>query len=50
LYESKGEVKKAIAFYGRFADLWKTADPELQPLVRDVRKHMAELATSEPKR
>ena len=49
LYESKGDRKKAIEYYGRFVDLWRDADPALQPLVSDVRRHMAELA-GEPRR
>jgi tetratricopeptide (TPR) repeat protein len=49
LYESRGDRAKAVDYYGRFVDLWKNADPELQPLVADVRRHMANLA-GEPKR
>jgi tetratricopeptide (TPR) repeat protein len=44
LYESKGNREKAIEYYGRFADLWKDADPELQPRVAEVRKRIAQLA------
>jgi tetratricopeptide (TPR) repeat protein/tRNA A-37 threonylcarbamoyl transferase component Bud32 len=49
LYETRGDRQKAIEFYGRFVDLWKNADEELQGVVRDVRRHMAELA-GEPRR
>ena len=49
MYESKGDRKKALEFYGRFVDLWKDADPELQPLVSDIRKHMATLAGEPPR-
>ena len=31
MYEAKGDRKKALDYYGRFVDLWKDADPELQP-------------------
>jgi len=45
LYEARGDRAKALESYGRFVDLWKSADPELQPLVRDVRARMARLAS-----
>jgi hypothetical protein len=48
MYESKGDRKKALEYYGRFVDLWRRADPELQPLVSDIRKHMAQLAGEPP--
>jgi tetratricopeptide (TPR) repeat protein len=44
LYEEKGDRQQALAYYGRFADLWKDADPALQPAVRDVKARMAKLA------
>jgi tetratricopeptide (TPR) repeat protein len=44
LYEAKGDRKQAAAYYGRFVDLWKDADPELQPGVREVRGRLAKLA------
>jgi eukaryotic-like serine/threonine-protein kinase len=43
LYESKGDRVKAADYYGRFLDLWKEADPELQPVVREVRERLAKL-------
>ncbi len=49
MYESKGERAKAIEYYGRFVDLWKDADPEFQPLVGDIRRHMAALAGERPR-
>ena len=49
MYESKGDRKKAIEYYGRFVDLWKDADPDLQPLVSDIRKQMAQLAGEPPR-
>jgi tetratricopeptide (TPR) repeat protein/tRNA A-37 threonylcarbamoyl transferase component Bud32 len=49
MYESKGDRKKALEYYGRFVDLWKDADPELQPLVTDIRKQMAQLAGEPPR-
>jgi tetratricopeptide (TPR) repeat protein len=49
MYESKGDRKMALEYYGRFVDLWKDADPELQPLVADIRKQMAQLAGEPPR-
>ena len=43
LYEGRDRAK-ALEYYGRFVDLWKDADPVLQPSVRDVRARMAQLA------
>jgi tetratricopeptide (TPR) repeat protein len=37
LYEAKGNRDKALEHYQAFVELWKNADPELQPRVRDVR-------------
>jgi tetratricopeptide (TPR) repeat protein len=48
LYESKGDKAKALEYYGRLVDLWKNADPELQPRVKDLRRRIGELA-GEPK-
>jgi tetratricopeptide (TPR) repeat protein len=44
LYEAKGNRDKALEYYGRFVNLWREADPELQPAVRDVKERMAKLA------
>jgi eukaryotic-like serine/threonine-protein kinase len=44
LYEAKGDRKKAIERYSRFVELWKNADPELQPGVREIRERVARLA------
>jgi Flp pilus assembly protein TadD len=44
LSETKGDKQKAIEYYGKFVDLWKGADPELQPKVKDVQKRIGELA------
>jgi tetratricopeptide (TPR) repeat protein/tRNA A-37 threonylcarbamoyl transferase component Bud32 len=43
LYLQAGDTTRAIAYYGRFIDLWKNADPELQPRVAEARKAVAEL-------
>ena len=41
--QAKGERARAADFYGRFTELWREADPQLQPLVRDVKRRLAEL-------
>ncbi len=48
LYEEQGDREKALHYYGRFVDLWKDADPELQPRVEDARRRIAELV-AEPR-
>jgi tetratricopeptide (TPR) repeat protein/tRNA A-37 threonylcarbamoyl transferase component Bud32 len=44
LYEAKGDRKKAAAYYNQFVELWKNADAELQPGVKEVRGRLARLA------
>ena len=44
LYEERGQLDKAREYYGRFVDLWKNADPELQGVVREVKQRLARLA------
>ncbi|MFQ5704892.1 MAG: tetratricopeptide repeat protein, partial [Gemmatimonadales bacterium] len=43
LYEQRGDNDKAVEYYDRFVTLWKDADPELQPQVKDVRDRIARL-------
>jgi tetratricopeptide (TPR) repeat protein len=43
LWEARGDRSKATTYYARFVDLWKDADPELQPQVADVRRRLARL-------
>jgi hypothetical protein len=43
LYEAKGQRDKALAQYRVFIDLWKDADPALQPKVTDARQRLAAL-------
>jgi tetratricopeptide (TPR) repeat protein len=45
LYERRGDRAKARAAYARMADLWKDADPELQPRVAHARERMAALSS-----
>ena len=43
LYEEMGERDKAVEYYSRFVELWKDADPELQPVVADVGARIVQL-------
>jgi tetratricopeptide (TPR) repeat protein len=43
MYEGKNEIDKALTHYNAFVELWKNADPELQPRVRDVRARIERL-------
>jgi tetratricopeptide (TPR) repeat protein len=49
LYEERGDQDSAINYYNEFVELWKDADPELQPRVQDVRQRIARMA-GEPQR
>jgi tetratricopeptide (TPR) repeat protein len=44
LYEARGDVAGALEYHGRFVDLWKDADPELQQLVSEARESMEQLS------
>jgi tetratricopeptide (TPR) repeat protein len=47
LYEAKGDRAKAAAYYQKFVDLWKDADPELQPQVAEIRQRLSRLTDPE---
>jgi tetratricopeptide (TPR) repeat protein len=47
LWEAKGDRAKASHYYAKFLDLWKNADPALQPQVADARKRLARLSDVE---
>ena len=49
LYEARADTAKAVDFYSRFTELWREADAEFQPKVRDIRRRIAELS-AEPRR
>jgi predicted Zn-dependent protease len=49
LHEARGNRDQAVEWYGRFVDLWAGADPELQPVVRDVQARIQRLV-GEPAR
>ena len=43
LYEAKGDNQRAASHYLAFIDLWKDADPPLQPRVEETRRRLARL-------
>ena len=45
LYEAKGRRKEASAVYARLVELWRDADPELQPRVIRARQRIEALST-----
>src|SRR6185295_5579042 len=47
LYEGLGKTEKAVENYRAFIELWKKADPELQPRVTDARRRMEKLTPVE---
>jgi eukaryotic-like serine/threonine-protein kinase len=49
LWDAKGDRAKAASYYAKFIDLWKDADPELQPKVAEARKRLARLSETEPR-
>ncbi len=43
LYDADNDIPNAIRHYGTFVELWRDADPELQPRVDEVRQRLAAL-------
>ena len=43
LSEARGDRQQAAAAYAKFIRLWQNADPELQPVVADIRRRLAAL-------
>ena len=43
LFEAKGDKQQAIEAYEAFLQFWRDAEPELQPIVRDVRERVNRL-------
>lgn len=46
LYEAKGDRAKAESYLSKFVELWKDADPGLQPKVKDAKDRLARLAAT----
>ena len=50
LYENKGNAAQAVAHYTQFVELWKDADPDMQPRVAEVKRRLQKLtSTDRPK-
>jgi eukaryotic-like serine/threonine-protein kinase len=47
LYEDKGDRGNAAAYYSKFVELWKNADPDLQPQVAEVKRRLSHLKDTE---
>jgi len=45
LAEARGDKKAAVEYYEKLIDLWKNADPELQPIVKDARARVTRLTS-----
>ena len=43
LYDEAGDLESAALYYARFVDLWKGADPELQPRVEAAQRRLNEI-------
>lgn len=43
LYDERGDWEKAAEYYARFVELWKEADPELQPRVEVAQRRLNEI-------
>jgi tetratricopeptide (TPR) repeat protein len=43
LYDERGDWEKAAEYYARFVELWKEADPELQPRVEAAQRRLNEI-------
>ncbi len=43
IYEARGDGEKAVEYYNALVELWEQADPDLQPVVTDLRDRIARL-------
>ncbi len=43
LYEARGDRPKAADYYNRLIEQWKDAEPELEPIIADVKARIARL-------
>jgi tetratricopeptide (TPR) repeat protein len=43
LYDEKGDLENALKYYAQFVELWRDADPELQPRVQAAQQRLNEI-------
>ncbi len=43
LYDEAGDRQKAVEYYAKFVELWRDADPELQPRVEAAQRRIDEI-------
>jgi hypothetical protein len=43
LYNERGDPDNAATYYARFVELWREADPELQPRVQAAQTRLEEI-------
>ena len=48
LYEAKGDAKRAAEHYATFVEMWKRADPDLQPKVAEGRTRLERIRRALP--
>jgi tetratricopeptide (TPR) repeat protein len=48
MYEARGDRAKALAYNGRFLELWKDADSEFAPTINQVRERQRRLTAERP--
>ena len=48
LYEARGDAKQAAKHYATFVELWKNADPDLQPKVAEARARLERVRRTLP--
>jgi len=46
LYDARGDTARAVQHYRWFVELWKNADPELQPRVAEARRRIVRVGNS----
>jgi tetratricopeptide (TPR) repeat protein len=47
LYDAQGDLNRAASHYAAFIELWKNADPALQPKVQEAKQRLSEIQAKE---
>ena len=48
MYEARGNREQALAYNGKFLELWKNADPQFAPAIEQVRERQRRLTAERP--